>query len=71
MDLPMAELIKLAKMVGVMYEADRAYSIWNTQSLRRFALDVPFTLLIRLVLLPITWICRILFYNLDCSNLQF
>ena len=29
-DLPMAELIKLAKMVGVMHEADHAYSIRST-----------------------------------------
>ena len=26
MDLPMAKLIKLAKMAGVMHEADHAYS---------------------------------------------
>ena len=30
MDLPMAELIKLAKMAGVMHEADHAYSIRST-----------------------------------------
>ena len=30
MDLPMAELIKLAKMAGVMHKADHAYSIWST-----------------------------------------
>ena len=30
MDLPMAELINLAKMVGVMHKADRAYSIQST-----------------------------------------
>ena len=30
MDLPMAKLIKLAKMAGVMHEADHAYSIWST-----------------------------------------
>ena len=30
MDLPMAELIKLAKMAGVMHEADHAYSIQST-----------------------------------------
>ena len=30
MDLPMAELIKLAKMAGVMDEADHAYSIRST-----------------------------------------
>ena len=30
MDLQMAELIKLAKMAGVMHEADHAYSIQST-----------------------------------------
>ena len=30
MDLPMAELIKLAKMAGVMHEADHGYSIRST-----------------------------------------
>ena len=30
MDLPMAELIKLAKMAGAMQEADHAYSIKST-----------------------------------------
>ena len=30
MDLSMAELIKLAKMAGAMYEADHAYSIQST-----------------------------------------
>ena len=56
----MAELIKLAKMAGVMHEIDHAYSIWNTWLLQRLAIHVPL-LLIRPVLLPITWICPILF----------
>ena len=30
MNLPIAELIKLAKMAGVMHEADHAYSIQST-----------------------------------------
>ena len=30
MDLPMAKLIYLAKMAGVMHEADHAYSVWST-----------------------------------------
>ena len=30
MDLPMVKLIKLAKMAGVMHEADHAYSIRST-----------------------------------------
>ena len=37
----MAELIKLAKMVGVVHEADHAYSIWNTW-LHRLATNVSF-----------------------------
>ena len=42
MDLPIAELIKLAKMAGVMHEADHAYSIWSTWWLHRLVSDVPF-----------------------------
>ena len=42
MDLPMAKLIKLAKMAGVMHEADHAYSIRSTWWLHRLATDVPF-----------------------------
>ena len=38
----MAELIKLAKMAGVMHQADHAYSIRSTWSLHRLAVDVPF-----------------------------
>ena len=30
MDLPIAELMKLAKMEGIMHEADHAYSIQST-----------------------------------------
>ena len=30
MDLPMAKLIKLAKMAGVMHEEDHAYPIQST-----------------------------------------
>ena len=41
MDLPMVEL-KLAKMAGVMHEADHAYSIRSTWWLHRLATDVPF-----------------------------
>ena len=37
----MAELIKLAKMAGVMHEADHAYSIQGTWWLHRLATDVP------------------------------
>ena len=42
MDLPMAELKKLAKMTGVMHEADHVYSIRSTWGLHRLATDVPF-----------------------------
>ena len=42
MDLPMAKLIKLAKMAGIMHEADHAYSIQSTWWLHRLATDVPF-----------------------------
>ena len=42
MDLPMVELIKLAKMAGVMHETDHACSIWSTWRLHRLATDVPF-----------------------------
>ena len=42
MNLPMAKLIKLAKMAGVMHEADQAYSIRCTWGLHRLATDVPF-----------------------------
>ena len=42
MNLPMAKLIKLAKMAGVMHEADHAYSIRSTWWLHRLATDVPF-----------------------------
>ena len=37
----MVELIKLAEMVGVMHEADHAYSIRSTWWLHRLAIDVP------------------------------
>ena len=57
-----AELIKLAKMAGVMHEAEHAYSIRSTWWwLHRLATDVPMmpVLLIRKVFLYTTWICRI------------
>ena len=38
----MVELIKLAKMVGVMHEADYTYSIWSTWQLHQLGTDVPF-----------------------------
>ena len=38
----MAKLIKLAKMAGVMHEADHAYSIQSTWRSDQLATDVPF-----------------------------
>ena len=38
----MVELIKLAKMTGVMDETDHAYSVQSTWWLHRLATDVPF-----------------------------
>ena len=38
----MVELIKLAKMAGVMHQADRTYSIRSTWLLHRLTADVPF-----------------------------
>ena len=67
MDLPMAKIIKLAKMAGVVHEADHAYSIQSTWWLHRSATDVPFiTCVINLpcIFLPITWNCRILSFIL-------
>ena len=62
----MLKLIKLAKMAGVMHEADHAYSIRNTWLLHRLATDVPFiAYVINLpCTLPITWNCRILSFIL-------
>ena len=42
MDLLMAKLKELAKMAGVMHEADHAYSIRSTWWLHALATDVPF-----------------------------
>ena len=61
MDLPMAESLKLAKMAGVMQEADHAYSIRSTWLLHRLATDVPFIACV--VNSPSTFT-----YYLDLSN---
>ena len=58
----MIKLIKLAKMVGVMHEADHVHSIWSTWGLHRLAINVPcIACVINLpcIVLPITWSCRI------------
>ena len=62
MDLPMVNLIKLAKMAGVMHEADHAYSIQSTWVLHRSATDVPFiacVINLPFNFLSITWSCQI------------
>ena len=38
----MTKLVKLAKIAGVMHEADHAYSIQSTWRLHQLATDVPF-----------------------------
>ena len=57
----MAELIKLAKMAGVMHEADHSYSIQRTWWLHRLATDVPF------IACVINSPCTFTYY-LDLSN---
>ena len=42
MDLLMTKLIELAKMAGILHEADHAYSIQSTWWLHQLATDVPF-----------------------------
>ena len=64
MDLPVLKLIKLAKMAGVMHEADHAYSIRSTWWLHRLATDVPFMAYV--INLPCTFT-----YYLELSNFQF
>ena len=61
MDVPMAELIKWARVAGVMHEADHAYSIQNTWWLHRLATDVPFISCV--INSPCTFT-----YHLDLSN---
>ena len=62
----MAKLIKLAKMAGVMHEADHANSIRSTWGLHRLATNVPFiACVINLpCILPITWNCQIFSFML-------
>ena len=64
MDLPMLKLIKLAKMAGVLHEADHAYSIRSTWRLHRLATDVLFIAYV--INLPCTFT-----YYLELSNFQF
>ena len=60
----MLKLIKLAKMEGVMHEADYAYSIRSTWRLHRLATDVPF------IAYVINLLCTFTHY-LELSNFQF
>ena len=60
----MAKLTKLAKMAGVMHEADHTYSIRSTWWLHRLATDVPFIACV--INLPCTFN-----HYLDMSSLQF
>ena len=61
MDLPMAELIRLAKMMGAMPEADRTYSIQSTCWLHQLATHVLFIACV--IILP----CMFTYY-LSLSN---
>ena len=61
MDLPMIELIKLAKMASVMHEADHTYSIRSTLWLHQLATNVPF------IAYVINLLCSLTQY-LDLSN---
>ena len=72
MDLQMAELIKLAMMLGVKHEADHAFSIRSTWSLHQLTTDVPFiTCVINSPCTFTYWICRILLHDLECRILEF
>ena len=72
----MVKLIKLAKMAGVVHEADHAYSIRSTWSMHRLATDVPFIAYI--INLPYIFFCPllgvveflVLFYSLECYILE-
>ena len=60
----MLKLIKLARMAGVMHEADHAYSIRSTWWLHQLATDVPF--IANAINLPYTFT-----HYLELSNFQF
>ena len=62
--LPMLKLIQLAKMAGVMHEADHASSTQSTWWMHRLATDVPFIAYV--VNLPCTFT-----HYLKLSNFQF
>ena len=62
--MAIAKLIKLAKIAGVMHEADHAYSIRSTWCLHQLATDVPFIACV--IHLP----CTFNHYS-ELSNFQF
>ena len=72
----MVKLIKLAKMAGVMHEADHVYSIRSTWWLHRLATDVPFIACV--INLPCNFFYPLLgvveflvsLYNLQCPMLE-
>ena len=70
----MVELIKLAKMTGVMHEADYAYSVRNACLLHRLATDVPFMACVinfALYFYPVFVEISVLLDDLDCRILEF
>ena len=71
----MVKLIKLAKMAGVMHEADHAYSIRSTWWLHRLATDVPFiacVINLPCIFFPLLGVVEflVLFYSLECRMLE-
>ena len=66
----MAKLIKLAKMTGVMLEADHAYSIRSTWRLHRLATDVLLICLVFFYSLLGIVKFLVLFYDLECCMLE-
>ena len=71
----MTKLRKLAKMTGVMHEADHAYSIRSTWWFHRLATDVPFIACVinfPCFFYPLLGIVGflVLFYNLECRMLE-
>ena len=57
----MVKLVKLAKISGVMHEADHAYSIWSTWRLLQLATNVPF------VACVINFPCCVMFSGIKLS----
>ena len=71
----MVKLIKLAKMAGVMHEADHAYSIQSIWCSHRLATDVPFiacVINLPCFFCPLLGVVEflVLFYSLECRMLE-